>query len=140
MDSKPCSQCGETKLLTSFSTRLDRKSGRRSECKSCQWKMQSRRKRGQAIPVEKYRAYSTLRYAVKVGRLIKPSHCELCGEDVNVHAHRADYSRPLDVNWLCVPCHNALHRAQISPRALISPLAADCTHIPLNRCGAVCAL
>ncbi|KKL04301.1 hypothetical protein LCGC14_2617420, partial [marine sediment metagenome] len=25
------------------------------------------------------------------------------------HGHRADYSKPLEVDWLCRTCHNALH-------------------------------
>lgn len=34
--------------------------------------------------------------------------CEICGS-VEVHKHHEDYSRPLDVRWLCVPCHSEIH-------------------------------
>lgn len=30
--------------------------------------------------------------------------CELCGDRATV-AHHDDYSEPLDVRWLCGPCH-----------------------------------
>lgn len=44
--------------------------------------------------------------AVRSGRLVKPDRCEDCGvAGVDLHAHHDDYSRPLDVDWLCPPCH-----------------------------------
>lgn len=35
--------------------------------------------------------------------------CEVCGTDERVHAHHHDYSRPLDVRWLCFRCHKGSH-------------------------------
>ena len=46
-------------------------------------------------------------YAVKIGRLI-PKPCEVCGES-SVEKHHTDYSRPLDVTWLCSAHHKATH-------------------------------
>lgn len=41
------------------------------------------------------------------GALI-PEPCQGCGNpDAEMHHH--DYGRPLDVEWLCRPCHLALH-------------------------------
>lgn len=34
--------------------------------------------------------------------------CEKCGI-VKVEAHHADYSKPLEVNWLCRSCHRTEH-------------------------------
>jgi hypothetical protein len=48
---------------------------------------------------EKHEARQKLRYAVKVGKL-KKLPCEVCGE-VKVHGHHEDYSKPLEVKWLC---------------------------------------
>ncbi len=48
------------------------------------------------------RAYSAIRY----GKLEKKP-CEVCGSNV-VHAHHDDYSKPLDVRWLC-PKHHSEH-------------------------------
>ena len=45
--------------------------------------------------------------AIKAGRLIKQP-CEKCGEH-NVQAHHHDYTKPLDVTWLCLACHRAEH-------------------------------
>jgi len=36
--------------------------------------------------------------------------CERCGSSVNVHAHHDDYSRPLDVMWLCAKHHKERHK------------------------------
>ena len=41
---------------------------------------------------------------LKAGRLIKQP-CEVCG-DTNVEAHHKDYTKPLEINWLCIPHHN----------------------------------
>lgn len=41
--------------------------------------------------------------AVKSGRLVKQP-CEVCGLTA-VQAHHDDYSKPLDVRWLCITHH-----------------------------------
>lgn len=35
--------------------------------------------------------------------------CEKCG-DPESQMHHDDYSKPLDVTWLCRPCHLELHQ------------------------------
>lgn len=35
--------------------------------------------------------------------------CERCGDEQS-NAHHEDYSKKLEVNWLCKPCHGARHR------------------------------
>jgi len=45
--------------------------------------------------------------AVKRGDVIKKP-CELCGE-TKAQGHHEDYSKPLDVTWLCVRHHNDRH-------------------------------
>ena len=51
-----------------------------------------------------------LRYAVKTGRIIKPSQCERCPSTENIQGHHEDYDYPLDVIWLCRSCHARLRR------------------------------
>lgn len=46
-------------------------------------------------------------YAVQRGELEKKP-CERCGA-LKVEAHHHDYSKPLDVEWLCKKCHNKEH-------------------------------
>lgn len=45
--------------------------------------------------------------ALETGKLVK-SPCEKCG-NTKVQAHHDDYSKPLDVRWLCHPCHCKEH-------------------------------
>ena len=58
---------------------------------------------------EKPAAYRLVREAIKAGDLANPDRCEMC-ESPSVLAHHEDYSKPLDVNWLCRPCHGKVHR------------------------------
>ena len=57
---------------------------------------------------EKNRAREVCQAAIKSGKLTRQS-CEKCG-NVKTHAHHDDYSKPLDVRWLCHACHMAHHR------------------------------
>jgi hypothetical protein len=70
----------------------------------------NRRRRRQSP--QKSRAHDRVKYAVKTARLIR-SLCEICG-DPNTEAHHPDYSRPLDVKWLCKKHHLALHASAIT--------------------------
>ncbi len=47
--------------------------------------------------------------AVRDGRLEKADSCFFCGCGGALQAHHCDYSRPLDVFWLCPACHGKLH-------------------------------
>jgi hypothetical protein len=40
---------------------------------------------------------------------LKPRPCEHCGS-VEVEMHHPDYDQPLQVVWLCRPCHQSIHR------------------------------
>jgi hypothetical protein len=48
--------------------------------------------------------------AIKRGDLVRQP-CGSCGEQ-KAHAHHDDYGKPLDVRWLCRPCHTAHHTAE----------------------------
>ena len=40
---------------------------------------------------------------------MKPKECSICGGEKRIVAHHKDYSRPLDVLWMCNSCHVNLH-------------------------------
>lgn len=72
-----------------------------------------RRKATQNYRKDKIRnqAHMDLNNALKYGKITKPSNCSNCGIDCNPHGHHDDYSKALDVRWLCVKCHNDFHNA-----------------------------
>lgn len=77
--------------------------------------MQMSRYQSPNSPVRfKHEARWQLRRAVKAGR-IKRLPCENCGNPKS-QAHHHDYSKPLEVKWLCVKCHNLEHtKAGVKP-------------------------
>lgn len=66
-------------------------------------------------------AQHKLNAAVQFGILKRPKRCERCLKNPGLtkngrsklHGHHEDYTKPLEVKWLCVDCHMA-----ISPRPL----------------------
>ena len=58
---------------------------------------------------ERELAHSIVREALKRGRLVRPSTCAECGREAKLDGHHADYSKPLDVTWLCRKCHLKRH-------------------------------
>lgn len=58
-------------------------------------------------------ARSALRHALVAGKVRKWPVCAMpCCQETRVQAHHADYSRPLDVVWLCKAHHSAAHRTE----------------------------
>lgn len=57
----------------------------------------------------KVQANNRLGHAIRHGKVVRPDACERCGAKGNVEGHHHDYSKPLDVEWLCRPCHAAHH-------------------------------
>jgi hypothetical protein len=51
------------------------------------------------------RGIARVQYAIKKGWLTRPSTCEWCGTEGKIEAAHRDYSKPLDVTWLCRSCH-----------------------------------
>jgi len=62
---------------------------------------------------EQKAAYDKVRAAKHKGLLVSPGECERCNEPEKFSAtgrsllqgHHHDYSKPLDVEWLCTKCH-----------------------------------
>lgn len=134
---KVCLACGVSKELTEFYTHPETSDGYINKCKACK-KEESRKNRERNI--DYYRAYDRRRAesdhrkentkrvvheyrkkyperrrannlvakALQAGSLIKQP-CERCGES-KAFAHHEDYNKPLDVVWLCQPCHKQRHK------------------------------
>lgn len=58
---------------------------------------------------EKTRARTAVSRALRSGRLHRPDHCSACSLPCRPEAHHTDYSKPLDVVWLCSGCHGREH-------------------------------
>lgn len=66
----------------------------------------SKRKWQKANP-EKRKAHKLVEMALRSGSITRSS-CERCGS-ANAQAHHDDYTKPLDVIWLCPKDHKARH-------------------------------
>jgi len=85
-------------------------------------KAKERRLKNPIVAAEKRKRYATSHLheravglraerAVKNGHIAKPDKCSACGVgDVQIEGHHFDYDKPLDVIWLCRPCHKKAHR------------------------------
>jgi hypothetical protein len=62
----------------------------------------------QARNPEKHLARKAVEYALEWGKLVR-GDCQDCGSKEKIEAHHPDYSKPLDIEWLCKPCHVARH-------------------------------
>jgi hypothetical protein len=59
---------------------------------------------------EKVYAQNILSKKLKKGEIFKPDKCIKCGSMCRLEAHHHDYTKPLDVLWLCKDCHSKEHR------------------------------
>lgn len=125
----PCKSCGRTKPESEFYV------SNKSHCKECvkarvrrrartnpavqeyeraraktperRDKARKNRKRWRSENPDRAKAHSAVNYAVRTKKIEKEP-CVFCGR-TDVHAHHEDYSRPLDIVWLCPKCHHRLH-------------------------------
>lgn len=59
---------------------------------------------------KKYKARIAISHATRDGKVVRPNNCESCFAECKPEAHHSDYSKPLDVDWLCKKCHTELHK------------------------------
>lgn len=57
----------------------------------------------------KLNAHQMVMFALKLGILKKPNECTECGSNIKIEGHHEDYSKPLEVIWLCKSCHTKRH-------------------------------
>ncbi len=76
------------------------------------WKKSPAKKRSQ--PKWKKQVSNMLHLAIASGHVVRPESCEACGRVVPqghyLQAHHDDYNKPLDVRFLCIPCHKKWHK------------------------------
>lgn len=129
MRSKRCTRCALDKPLSDFSPDRRATDGVVSICRVCHAAYQGElRRAGRLAPrqrkqewnrgwyqrwsaanPEKVKAHNAVQRALKSGKLVRPDACSACGSAKRIVAHHDDYTRVLDVRWLCVLCHNAHH-------------------------------
>lgn len=141
MDEKACFKCGEVKSLAAFYRHKMMADGHLNKCKECakadvrrhraespnpraydrkRYREDPERRRKIAESAERRRkanpgkvnAQQRVRRAVKSGKLERPSTCSRCGEGGRIEGHHHDYSKPLEVEWLCARCHRREHWAK----------------------------
>lgn len=78
------------------------------QCKAC--KRLGRQRPYRDLPPEMRHAHDAVDWAVHKGRLIRQP-CEVCGAEDLIVAHHDDYSKPLEVRWLCRQHHADVHYA-----------------------------
>ena len=129
---KPCFKCQRVLCLSEFYRHPRMGDGHLGKCKSCTKRdvLENRRKRlaqyaeyerarfrdpsrkekvkgyirrHRQVHPDRYAARNAVRHGVASGRLTKLP-CAHCG-DPKSEAHHHDYSKPLDVEWLCFRCH-----------------------------------
>ena len=55
---------------------------------------------------DRVRANWKVMYALRTGKIVRPDRCSKCGSDRGkICGHHLDYSKPLDIVWLCYKCH-----------------------------------
>lgn len=54
-------------------------------------------------------AHFKFQNAIRTGKISRPSKCQKCGNGGRIEAHHDDYSKPLDVIFLCRKCHCSMH-------------------------------
>lgn len=140
---KSCSICRQSKSAELFYKHRGTKDGLRPDCKECRSEVQKRYKkseRGKEVNreagrrysgseigkkakiakqkryiakfPEKVRARSHLNTAIKAGHIIRRP-CEVCGTEP-AHGHHDNYSKPLEVRWLCQLHHTEEHKKHLA--------------------------
>ncbi|MBH1995219.1 MAG: hypothetical protein I8H90_22645 [Burkholderiales bacterium] len=129
---KPCIKCKSIKLLREFHMHAKMADGHINKCKKCaveyaleykeqhpdsakanhkRWARTDSGKKKMRELMEKFPERELARRAVKKAikdGVLKTQPCFLCGK--KAQAHHPDYSRELDVVWLCSQHHSDAHQ------------------------------
>jgi hypothetical protein len=126
---KICKVCRLTKPLSEFPHFNRSKDGFHSRCKRCnvelvtRWRKENPEKTAALMKrvmanrrsrnLKQDEAHRQVDAALYAGKLVKPDTCQRCHQQfplARIHAHHHDYDKPLEVEWLCHPCHIEQHK------------------------------
>lgn len=63
---------------------------------------------------EKVVAQNALKVQIRNGSIIRPELCSACGNTGVMAGHHKDYTKPLEIIWLCRSCHKRVHAGTLS--------------------------
>ena len=85
---------------------LSRKSNKTEKRKI--YSKEYRRKLKEENPLQ-LKAKDAANNAIRAGKIIKKEICEKCNQKTSLHKHHNDYTKPLEIEWLCASCHRKRH-------------------------------
>ena len=134
---KTCFKCGKTLPLDEFYVHPQMKDGHLNKCKVCtrkdvrvnrqknieyyrEYDVKRFKTQQRKASVKKYFGSYHIKHhdkCISRGKFhrallthkIEKQPCEICGTTKNVQGHHEDYSKPLDVIWLCFKHHRWIH-------------------------------
>lgn len=136
---KQCFKCKKNKVISEFYAHPQMADGTLGKCKECTKKDANEHRMANLIKIraydrarallphrkklnvevnKRYRQQFPLRYkanmilgnALRDGKINKSHICSLCKETKKTLGHHDDYSKPLEVVWICQPCHKQIHK------------------------------
>ena len=110
---KPCHMEGNIRTRDPERTRLARAEHARKARAADPEKFRARERKASLLRPkdERVKARRKLHQALRRGSVVRPTTCSKCSAVGKVTAHHPNYSRPLEVEWLCYQCHADEHRA-----------------------------
>ena len=127
-DEAQCGSCKRILPIDSFCFKRSRGRYELHRCKECirvwfrdrwakgMYRRKERMPAGRQNNPLAVKARGELRKALDKG-FIERRPCEVCGEQRS-QGHHPDYTKPLDVKWLCRKHHFEIHRKPVAPEAL----------------------
>lgn len=101
----PCDKCGKPRDIAQYN-------GKRQHryCKACQSAYMREWRKRNPMSADQRRKDNARSYANVYFRRgkIEKKPCKVCGSEQS-QMHHHDYSKPLEVEWLCRPCHLQEH-------------------------------
>lgn len=141
-ETKVCNKCEVEKSINDFYNRSASKDGKAYTCKKCVYNVARQWRKVNAVIYkkhltnwkkknherylelqrksqknyyknnpEKVKAHAEVQSAIKNGKMARHA-CEVCGNTVS-EAHHHDYSKPLDVWWLCKKHHKMADKGKL---------------------------